>query len=389
MEGELLTWGSLPSLIVTLPAITQLWTVPIVLRHGLDSIELKSCQLGRMSEGSLSISGYSTYEVRVRAVSAVVNDGLPISEVAVAYGTNRSTVHRWLARFAAQGEDGLRRSPVPGRPRKVADLDCDALIEIVLSPASVFGYETDFWTTRRLVQVIDERFGVRISKQTVMRRLHEAGLSYQKPEREYFELSEEDREEWRRKDLPKIHRAVRKYKAILYFQDEANVSLTALLGRTWGACGFTPKQRVTGKRGGVAALSAITAHGQLIFRLHDKRIASDEVIDFLDQMLRHHPRRHLVVVMDQAPPHVSKKTLAFVEKQTRLHVFHLPKYSPDWNPDEKVWNHLKHQELKGHQAKTKAELQSLTERKLTAMSENATLLKGIFFRCCVADVLAI
>jgi transposase len=282
----------------------------------------------------------------------------------------------------------LERKPVSGRPRKLARLDADALVDMVLSPASEFGYETDFWTTRRLIQVIGSEFGVVLSKRTVLRRLHDAGLSYQKPEREYFELSEEERAEWRRIELPRIRRAVRKYKAILYFQDEANISLTALLGKTWGLVGHTPKQRVTGKRGGVSVLSAITSRGQLIFRLHDKRIASDEVIDFLGQMLRHHPKRHLVVVMDQAPPHTSKKTLAYIEGQRRLHVFWLPTYSPDWNPDEKVWNHLKHQELKGHQAKTKAELKVLTEEKLTAMSANPHLLQGIFFRCCMADVMA-
>ena len=135
-------------------------------------------------------------------------------------------------------------------------------------------------------------------------------------------------------------------------------------------------------------MSAITSGGQLIFRLHDKRIASPEVEEFLGQMLQHHPRRHLVVVMDQAPPHVSKRTMAYIASQPRLHVFHLPTYSPDWNPDEKVWNHLKHQELKGHQARTKAELQQLTEKKLTAMATNPELLQGIFFRCCVADILA-
>jgi transposase len=64
---------------------------------------------------------------------------------------------------------------------------------------------------------------------------------------------------------------------------------------------------------------------------------------------------------------------------------YLPKYSPDWNPDEKVWNHLKHHELKGHQAKTKEELQTLTQRKLETMSKNPALLKGLYFRCCVAD----
>lgn len=340
-----------------------------------------------MSEGSQLIVGYSTYDVRVRAVQAVLEDKLSVTEVALAYGTDRSTLHRWLARFHGEGEIGLHRRPVPGRPRKIASLDTAGLANVLLSPASHYGFETDFWTTRRLIQVVRVQFGVTVSKQTMMRRLHEAGMTYQRPERAYFELSEVERQKWRRTQLPRIRRAVQENKAILYFQDEANISLTALLGKTWAPRGKTPKQGVTGKRGGVSAMSAITGRGQLIFQLHDKRIASGEVIAFLGQMLRHHCRRHLVVVMDQAPPHVSKRTRAYIDSQPRLHVFHLPTYSPDWNPDEKVWNHLKHQELKGHQAKTKEELKALTAKKLTAMATNRELLKGIFFRCCVADAL--
>ncbi|OHB78732.1 MAG: hypothetical protein A2V98_14505, partial [Planctomycetes bacterium RBG_16_64_12] len=327
---------------------------------------------------------YSTYDLRIRAVRAVVDECLPVTVVAQAYGTDRSTVHRWMARYRRGGDAGLWRRPVSGRPRKLRGVDGDALRRIVLAPASDYGFETDFWTTRRLVQVFQSQLGILVSKQTVMRRLHEAGLTYQKPEREYFELSEEERQEWIQSEVPRIRAAVRRHGAILYFQDEANVSLTALLGKTWAPCGQTPKQGVTGKRGGVSAQSAITPRGELLFRLHDKRIASQEVIDFLSQMLTHHRRRHLVVVMDQAPPHVSKKTSAYIDSQPRLHVFHLPKYSPDWNPDEKVWNHLKHQELKGHQAKTKAELKTLTETKLARMSRDRELLRGIFFRCCIA-----
>lgn len=341
-----------------------------------------------MSEGTPTVLGYSTLDVRVRAVKAVVEDDLTVTDVARAYGIDRSTIHRWLARFHYEGDGGLRRRDVPGRPRKLTELDAAGLKDIVLAPASEFGYETDFWTTRRLIQIVQSRFGIAISKQTMMRRLHEAGLTYQKPEKQYFEMSEEERQDWRRHELPKIRRAVRKYQAILYFQDEANISLTALLAKTWAPSGKTPKQEVTGKRGGVSAMSAITGSGQLIFRLHDKRIASEEVMEFLGQMLKHHPRRHLVVVMDQAPPHTSKRTRAYIASKPRLHVFHLPKYSPDWNPDEKVWNHLKHQELKGHQAKTKAELQDLTNHKLTTMSSNKELLQGIFFRCCMAEALA-
>jgi hypothetical protein len=77
--------------------------------------------------------------------------------------------------------------------------------------------------------------------------------------------------------------------------DESNVSLTAFLGKTWVPCGETPGATVTGKRAGIAANSAISRNGHLLFRLLEKRIASKEVIEFLAQMLKHHPRRHLVV----------------------------------------------------------------------------------------------
>ena len=67
---------------------------------------------------------YSTYEIRVRAVRAVIEEQLPITVVAQAYGTNRSTVHRWISRYeAAEGVEGLLRRPVPGRPRKLEGLD--------------------------------------------------------------------------------------------------------------------------------------------------------------------------------------------------------------------------------------------------------------------------
>ena len=329
--------------------------------------------------------GYSTLEVRRRAVAAL-NAGMGMCEVASAYGIDRTTLYRWKMRYERAGDEGLTRRPVTGRPRKIAELSREAIASLVMAPASVYGFETDFWTTRRLIQVIEADFSVRLSKQTMSRRLHEAGLTYQKPEREYFEISEVQRQEWLEIEVPRIRAAVRAHRAILYFQDEANVSLTALLAKTWAPCGQTPKQEVTGNRGGVSAMSAVSNRGSLLFRLHAKRIASPEVIDFLSQMLRHHQRRHLVVVMDNAPPHVSKATRAFIASQPRLHVFYLPAYSPDWNPDEKVWNHLKHQELKGHQARTTAELQTLTENKLNSMCDNKRMIEGIFFRCCIANL---
>jgi transposase len=328
---------------------------------------------------------YSTIEMRRSAVEAAVR-GVPLVQVAECYHVDRITVYRWVKRFEECGEHGLQRREGSGRPRKLNELTETELRGIVLQPASRFGFETDLWTVGRLRRVIREEFFVVLSKNTVWRRLRDAGLTWQKPERKYFEIDERARRQWLRTEVPKIRKTVRDFRAILYFQDESNVSLTAFLGKTWAPRGQTPRMRVTGARGGVAAMSALSRRGQLVFRLHDKRIASAEVIDFLRQMLQHHPRRHLVVLMDQAPPHVSKATTHYIHTQPRLHVYYLPKYSPDWNPDEKVWNHLKHHELQAHQAKTKQELHTLTHRKLQRMANDSHLLRGLFFRCCVADL---
>jgi len=330
-----------------------------------------------MSEGS-----HLSTEVRHRAVVG----GMSKTAVADAYGVDRKTIARWVNKFDVGGSEALVRQAGSGRPRKLEDLTEDELRRIAFAGAAAFGFETDLWTVGRFRRVVSEEFQMQLSKNTIWRRLRDAGLTYQKPEREYYEIDEATRKKWLRYEVPKIRRAIKKHRGILYFQDESNISLTAFLGKTWAPCGQTPKAKVTGKRAGVAATSAISRHGQLLFRLLEKRIASKEVIEFLEQMLRHHPRRHLVVVMDQAPPHTSKKTKAWIDSQPRLHVFHLPKYSPDWNPDEKVWNHLKHQELASHQAKTKEELKQLARRKLQSMAKRPALMRGLFFRCCVADL---
>ena len=98
-------------------------------------------------------------------------------------------------------------------------------------------------------------------------------------------------------------------------------------------------------------------------------------------MLNHHPRRHLVIVMDQAPCHTSKKTKKYIESKKRLHVFYLPPYSADLNPDEKVWNHLKNIELRDHQKQDSRELKKLVRKKLMKMSKSEDTIYGIFNRC--------
>ena len=122
----------------------------------------------------------STYEIRLLAVKAVL-DGMTIADVAKAYQTDRTTIHRWLNNYKENnGAEGLKRKPVSGRPRKLHDLSYEDLKSIVLKPASDFGYETNFWTCKRLKAVIEQKFKIKVSKWTIWRCLREAGMDISK-----------------------------------------------------------------------------------------------------------------------------------------------------------------------------------------------------------------
>ncbi len=179
-----------------------------------------------MSEGT-----HLTSEIRGRAVDAVL-EGMTKTAVAAAYGVDRNTIARWVNKFEEGGDEALHRQVGSGRPRKLEDLTEEELLRIVLAGARSCGFETDLWTVGRLRRVIVDEFHIQVSKNTIWRRLRDAGLTYQKPEREYYEIDEATRKKWLRYEVPKIRRAVRKHRGILYFQDESNISLTAFLGKT-------------------------------------------------------------------------------------------------------------------------------------------------------------
>jgi transposase len=66
----------------------------------------------------MSENGYSTLEIRVRAVEAVLR-GQAKGDVAKAFGIDRGTLYRWVNRYQQDGDQGLRRKIGSGRPRKL------------------------------------------------------------------------------------------------------------------------------------------------------------------------------------------------------------------------------------------------------------------------------
>ena len=178
---------------------------------------------------------YSTLQVREKAVKASQEQSA--DSVSKSYHVHRSTLYRWIAK--KKTSKSLERScePGSGRPSKLTDKEIKKITRLILNPASKYGYETDFWTIRRIIDITKKVLGIKISKTSMYEMLYNEDYSYKKPEKRYYEADEEAQQKWIKQEIPKIKKCVKKHRGILYFEDECNVSLDAVLGKTWGPIG--------------------------------------------------------------------------------------------------------------------------------------------------------
>ena len=117
----------------------------------------------------------------------------------------------------------------------------------------------------------------------------------------------------------------------------------------------------------------------MVFRIENHTIHGEDHIDFLKQIIKHHPHRKIIVIEDNARPHIAEEVKNFVrENKNKIAVYYLPTYSPDLNPDEKVWKYLKNVKLKAHQARNKKEFKPLVQAKMQSIQKRPKLIKSFF-----------
>lgn len=119
------------------------------------------------------------------------------------------------------------------------------------------------------------------------------------------------------------------------------------MGKTWAPRGETPVIEHNFNWERLSAIGGITLHGRIYFRVHEKTIDKEKVIEYLKQLLRH-IRRHIVLLWDGSPSHRAGMVTDFLEQNgDRVTAFRLPPYYPKFNPVEFLWTYLKWSKMRG------------------------------------------
>lgn len=255
-------------------------------------------------------------------------------------GFNRPVIYDWLAKYREGGLDALRAKAISERPPRLDGKQLHWLYKAITTKSPVqHKFEFALWTRAMVRELIRERFGVRLSDVSVGRLLKKMGLTPQKPLRRAYEQNPELVQTWLEEDLPKILALARKKGATLYFADEAGVRSDFHSGTTWAPKGEIPIVAATGHRFGMNIISAISPRGEMRFMTVEGRMNAGKFIDFLKRLL-HNAERPGFLVVDGHRSHRARKVFDFVRKtEGRLRLFFPPPHSPEFNPDELVWNH--------------------------------------------------
>lgn len=136
---------------------------------------------------------------------------------------------------------------------------------------------------------------------------------------------------------------------MLLYADEASVSVASGVTHTYAPIGKTPVIKVSTEiNARLYMASAISPKGDLIYMIRNKPFNGDAIVEFLKMLLDDFDGK-LLIIWDNASIHNCKATRSFLEKSTdakRLYLVQQPKYAPELNADEQVWNYLKNKMLK-------------------------------------------
>jgi transposase len=284
-------------------------------------------------------------QLRIRAVRQVEHGAHP-EDVAAALGMTRAAVYGWLAKYREGGLDALRAKPVPGRPPTLSGAQLARLYGLVVgNDPRQLRFTFALWTRAMIRELIRREFDAHLSEVSVGRLLRKLGLSPQRPLYRAYQQNPQAVVRWKAETYPQLRREAASVGATIYFADEAGVRSDYHAGTTWAPVGRTPVVAATGDRFGVNLISAVTAKGKLRFAAYDDHLNGPVFIDFCRRLLHDTPEP-VFLVLDGHPVHRSKAVKQFAESTGgRLRLCFLPGYSPELNPDEWVWKHVKHDRI--------------------------------------------
>jgi transposase len=234
------------------------------------------------------------------------------------------------------------------------------------------------WTREAVADLIERRFGIRLSVWTVGRLLARWGLTPQKPVRRAWEQNPQEVERRLKVEYPRVRGQAKAEKAEIHWGDEMGLRSDHQAGTSYGRRGVTPVVPGTGQRWRCNMISSITGRGTLRFMVFKRRFEGRVFIDFMSRLVRQ-ARRKIYLIVDGHPVHKSAEAARWLERhEGQIRLILLPAYSPDLNPDEFLNNDVKANAVGRRRASSREDMMADVRGYLRSTQKQPAIVKSFF-----------
>ena len=295
-------------------------------------------------------------------------------------GVSAVSLSRWM-KAARAGTLGAK--PTPGRPPRLTDADIRELEVLLGQGAVAHGWHNEFWTARRVREVIRRRFGVSYNPGHVARLLKERlGWTPQRTEHRHADRDDMAIHDWVTGTFPAVVRAAERRDAEVVFVDEAGFMLEPTVRRTYAPRGQTPVHRVAGPHPRISVVAGLavrprTGRARLEYGLlgDNLNFRWPTVLEFV-RRLRARLGRPLTVVWDQIPIHTCDALKERLRQVPGVVAEPLPAYAPELNPADGVWRYIKNSRLPNFAPPDLGVLRATVTGELDRVQRRPDLLRG-------------
>lgn len=252
----------------------------------------------------------------------------------------------------ARQSEGLRAKPASGAKRRLTDSQLCDLERLLLQGATAHGFANQLWTSARVAQLIQRRFGVKYHPDYA-RRLLRRWLEWtsHKPQRRARQRNDKEAERWKADEFPRILREAWRRGAHVAFLDESGFLLQPLVRRTLAPRGERVVMPCSDSHDRVSAISCVTLspqarHVGLYFgRWINQNVHGEDVVEFLDYLMQQLPGEW-TLVWDRHKIHSKAKVVkAWLARHPNVVAEDFPPHDPQDDPDEWVWSWAKYGKL--------------------------------------------
>jgi transposase len=197
------------------------------------------------------------------------------------------------------------------------------------------------WTRQAISELIEARFGVRLTVRNTGKYLKRWGYTPQKPLKKAYEQSPVAVGKWLNESYPAIAKRAKTEGAEILWGDETGLRSDDVRGRGYAPKGKTPVLRIRARREGLSIISTVTNKGQMRWKIFSGALNAKILIGFMERLTRQQTTK-IFLILDNLKVHHAKLVKQWLAENARkIEVLYLPSYSPELNPDELLNSDLK------------------------------------------------